>query len=340
MSGAPAAPPLPTRALALYVCLLVAGGTVSYLLNGPAGSAVETPRVVLIRPQTSAFRIAAALKDAGVIRSRMAFLVVAVARGTHRRLLPGEYEFDRHLPLLEIVRRLEQGRGLVHQVTIPEGFAAQQIAELLADNGLVDRDRFLRLLKDRGTLEQHWMEGDSLEGYLFPDTYRMVKGQSEEVMIQRMVRRFREVVGPEERARAQELQMSLQDVVTLASLIEREAREPEERPLISGVFHNRLRKGMPLQSDPTVMYALSRFSGRLTKANLQAPSPYNTYLNHGLPPGPIANPGRASIMAALYPAPSPYLYFVSKNDGTHAFSRTLREHNALVRRYQIGGRGG
>jgi UPF0755 protein len=133
--------------------------------------------------------------------------------------------------------------------------------------------------------------------------------------------------------------MSVPEVVTLASLIEREAHVPEERPLISAVFHNRLRRGMPLQSDPTVMYGLSRFRGRLTKANLQSPSPYNTYLRQGLPPGPIANPGRASIVAALYPVSSRYLYFVSKNDGTHAFSTNLREHDTRVRRYQMGGGG-
>jgi UPF0755 protein len=227
----------------------------------------------------------------------------------------------------------------VHQVTIPEGLAGQQIAELLADRGLVDRDRFVSLLRDRETLGRFGLEGESLEGYLFPDTYRVVKGLNEEAIAQRMVRRFQEMFGPEEQARARELQMTVPEVVTLASLIEREAHVPEERPLISSVFHNRLRRGMPLQSDPTVMYALSRFSGRLTKANLQAPSPYNTYLRQGLPPGPIANPGRASIMAALYPASSRYLYFVSKNDGTHAFSTTLREHDARVRRYQIGGGG-
>jgi len=241
---------------------------------------------------------------------------------------------------MEVVRRLEQGRGLVHQVTIPEGLAARQIAQLLAERGLVDQDRFLSLLRDRALLEGHGVEGDSLEGYLFPDTYRLVKGQAEDTIIQRMVRRFHEVFGPDEQARGARLGMSVRDVVTMASLIEREAKVPRERPLISAVFHNRLRVRMPLQSDPTVLYALSRFSGRLTKANLQAPSPYNTYVNHGLPPGPIANPGRASITAALYPAATRYLYFVSKNDGTHAFSKTLREHEVLVRRYQVGGGGG
>jgi UPF0755 protein len=291
---------------------------------------------VLIKPQTGAFDIANALKEAHVIRSRLAFLSVAVARGTQRRLLAGEYEFAPGLGLLEVVRRLEQGKGFVHQVTIPEGFAARQIAELLQEKGLVDPDRFMGLLRDRRLLQQNGVDGQSLEGYLFPDTYRLVKGLSEEAIIGLMAQRFAEVFGPGERARASELKMSIADVVTLASLIEREARADEERPLISAVFHNRLRLGMPLQSDPTVLYSLSRVGGKLTKANLRAPSPYNTYLHPGLPPGPIASPGRASVMAALYPASSRYLYFVSRNDGTHAFSNTLREHDAMVRRYQIG----
>lgn len=339
MSATTTGPPLPTRALAIYLCLLLGGGFFWYILSGPAGSAGEAQRIVLIRPQTSSLQIASALQGAGIIRSRIAFLAVAVGRGSHRRLRAGEYELDARLPLFEIVRRLEQGRGRVHEVTIPEGWTAQQIAERLADEELVGRDRFLGLIKDQRTLRQFGVEGDSLEGHLFPDTYRLVKGLSERAIIQRMVRRFQEVFGPDEQARARELRMSLQEVVILASLIEREARAPQERPLISAVFHNRLQRGMPLQSDPTVMYGLSLVSGRLTKAQLQAPSPFNTYLNHGLPPGPIANPGRASILAALYPASSRYLYFVSRNDGTHAFSRTLEEHEVMVRRYQIG-RGG
>lgn len=335
MSSRPVAPPLPVAALALYIGLLVGGGSLWYVLSGPVGSKDQAVRIVWIRPQTGALTISRALKEAGVIRSRLAFLAVAVGRGTHRHLLAGEYEFGPGLSLLEIFRRLEQGRGLVHEVTIPEGYAAQQIAQLLADSELIDRGRFMRLLRDRQILHQYGLEGESLEGYLFPDTYRLVKGMSEEAIIHRMVRRFQEVLGPGERARAGGLEMSIPEVVTMASLIEREARIPEERPLISAVFHNRLRRGMPLQSDPTVLYGLSRFNGRLTKANLQTPSPYNTYLNQGLPPGPIANPGRASIMAALFPAPSRYLYFVSKNDGTHAFSKTLREHDTMVKRYQI-----
>lgn len=323
------------RALVLCLCLLAGSGLAWYVLTGPAPSMNEVARSVVIRPQTGAFDIAHALKEAHVIRSRVAFLAVAVARGTQRRLLAGEYEFAPGLSLLEVVRRIEQGKGMVNQVTIPEGFAARQIAELLHEKGLVDQTRFMTLLQDRRLLQQYGIAGPSLEGYLFPDTYRLVEGLREETIIGLMAQRFAEVFGPKERARAMAMKMSVTEVVTLASLIEREAQADEERPLISSVFHNRLRVGMPLQSDPTVLYSLARFNGKITKANLRAPSPYNTYLHRGLPPGPIANPGRASMTAALYPASSGYLYFVSKNDGTHVFSNTLREHEAMVRRYQI-----
>ncbi|MDE2058930.1 MAG: endolytic transglycosylase MltG [candidate division NC10 bacterium] len=335
MSATLPLPSLSRRALALAFCLVVGGGLAWYALSGPVPSANEAARAVVIRPQTGAFDIARALKDAHVIRSRFAFLVVAVARGTQRHLLAGEYEFAPGIGLLEVIRRIEQGKGFVNRVTIPEGFAARQIAELLQEKGLVDQKRFMALLQERRLLQQYGVDGQSLEGYLFPDTYRLVKGLSEEAIIGLMTQRFAEVFGSAERARARELKMSVAEVVTIASLIEREARADVERPLISAVFHNRLRLGMPLQSDPTVLYSLSRFSGKLTKANLQAPSPYNTYLHRGLPPGPIASPGRASVMAALYPASSQYLYFVSKNDGTHVFSTSLREHSAMVRRYQI-----
>jgi UPF0755 protein len=327
---------LSQRALTLACCVLVGGGVAWYVLSGPAPSMNEAARAVVIKPRTGAFDIANALKEAHIIRSRVVFLVVAVARGTQRRLLAGEYEFAPGLGLLEVIRRIEQGKGFVHQVTIPEGFAARQIAELLHERGLVDQNRFMNLLQDRRLLQQYGVDGQSLEGYLFPDTYRLVKGLREEAIIELMAQRFTKVFGSAEQVRARELKMSVADIVTIASLIEREAMADEERPLVSAVFHNRLRLGMPLQSDPTVLYGLSRFSGKLTKANLRTPSPYNTYLHRGLPPGPIASPGRASVMAALYPASSEYLYFVSKNDGTHVFSNTLREHNAMVRRYQIG----
>ncbi len=335
MSATASTPWRSQRTLALAFCLLMGGGLAWYVLSGPVPSTDEAARAVVIRPQTGAFDIANALKEAHVIRSRAAFLVVAAARGTQRRLLAGEYEFAPGLSLLEVVRRIEQGKGLVHQVTIPEGYAAGQIAELLHEKGLVDQKRFMALLQDRRLLQRYGVDGPSLEGYLFPDTYRLVRGLDEEAIIRLMAQRFAEVFGPVERARAMALKMSVAEIVTLASLIEREAKADEERPLISAVFYNRLRLGMPLQSDPTVLYGLSRFNGKLTRANLRVPSPYNTYLHRGLPPGPIASPGRASVMAALYPASSRYLYFVSRNDGTHVFSNTLREHDAMVRRYQI-----
>ena len=232
MSATLSSPPLPQRALAICLGLLVGGGVLWYVLGGPVPSTSEVTRAVVIRPQTGAFDIARTLKEAHVIRSRAAFLAVAVARGTQRRLLAGEYEFAAGLNLLEVVRRLEQGKGFVHQVMIPEGFAARQIAEALQEKGLVDQDRFMGLLRDRRVLAQYRVDSESLEGYLFPDTYRLVKGLSEEAIIGRMVQRFAEVFGPAERARAMELKMSVTEVVTIASLIEREAMADEERPRI------------------------------------------------------------------------------------------------------------
>lgn len=183
MNGTNALPSLPQRALAIAFCLLIGGGLGWYVLNGPAPSANEAVRAVVIRPQTRAFDIARTLKEARVIRSRAAFLIVAVARGTQRRLLAGEYEFAPGLSLLEVIRRIEQGKGLVNPVTIPEGYAARQIAELLEEKELIDQKRFMALLQDRRLLQQYGVEGPSLEGYLFPDTYRLVRGLSEEAII-------------------------------------------------------------------------------------------------------------------------------------------------------------
>ncbi|MFN3476961.1 MAG: endolytic transglycosylase MltG [Candidatus Methylomirabilales bacterium] len=289
--------------------------------------------IVYIEPGTGAWRIAEVLQEAGVVRSRLLFLFVAFARGSHGRLRPGEYEFHPRMSLLEVLRKLERGEVLIHQVTIPEGFTVKEIGRLLAAEGLVDEGRFLATASDRALVGKYGLEGDSFEGYLFPDTYHLTKGMTEEAIIQVMLTRFRQVFGPAEEERAKALRMTLREVITLASLIEKEAHVSEERALISAVFHNRLKLQMPLQSDPTVIYALPEFSGRLRRADLATPSPYNTYLHQGLPPGPIGNPGLASIQAVLEPAQTDYLYFMARGDGTHAFARTLEEHIENVRKY-------
>ena len=239
------------------------------------------------------------------------------------------------MSLLEVLRRLESGRVVTHQVTIPEGFTALDIAQLLASERLADPVRFMALVGDPALATRLGLPGPTLEGYLFPDTYRLSRGMGEEEILQIMAARFRQVVPADIEARAERLQLDIRGVITLASLIEKEAKQDRERPIIAGVFLNRLRLSMPLQSDPTAVYGAPDPRRRVTPLDLQRKTPYNTYQNPGLPPGPIANPGLSSILAVLSPARVSYLYFVAKNDGTHFFSRTLDEHTHAVRLYQV-----
>jgi UPF0755 protein len=324
----------------LLAFVLTAVGIRTYLQSTPpaSGLAPAAPTVVYIKPNTGVQDIALLLQDAGVVRSTWTFLALAYLQGSLKRLQSGEYEFHPGMTLLEILRKLETGRVVTHQVTIPEGFTAEDIAKLLTGERLADRDRFLALVQDPMTAARLDVPAARLEGYLFPDTYRLTRGMAEEEILRIMVGRFRQAVSPDFRARAARLRMDPHEIVTLASLIEKEARLDAERPVISAVFHNRLRQRMPLQSDPTAVYMVPRGPGRITASDLQRRSPYNTYLVQGLPPGPIANPGLASLQAALNPAPVNYLYFVAKNDGSHFFSRTLEQHQQAVRLYQGGGR--
>lgn len=321
----------------LLFLLPTALGIWTYLAleEGPIGPrAEEQARIVFIPPGTGVREIAMALERAGVIRSRWPFLALAYLQGSLRRLHAGEYEFRASISLGEILRLLESGKVVTHQVTIPEGFTAGEIGRLLSLEGLGDEGRFVAVVRDPAFAGALGLGADSLEGYLFPDTYRLAKGMTEEEVARIMVSRFRQVVGPEIQARARQMGWDLHGVVILASLIEKEAKTEAERRLVSSVFHNRLRRGMPLQSDPTAVYGRPRPNRRITRADLQVQSPYNTYLRQGLPPGPIASPGLAAVQAAVNPAQANYLYFVSKNDGTHFFSRTLEEHARAVRKYQ------
>jgi UPF0755 protein len=332
---------LPARLRGLSAVLLAlaltAVGVRTYLqsdVTGLIGTGTGPSRIVYIKPKTSVQDIAQTLRDAGVIHSRWAFLALAYIQGSLTRLHAGEYEFPRGTSLLEILQKLEAGKVVTHQVTIPEGFTAQDIARLLAGERLVDVDRFMALVKDAKFAEGVAVPADSLEGYLFPDTYRLTRGMGEEEILHIMLARFRQALPKDTEERAQELGLDMHSVLTLASMIEKEARLDSERPLVAAVFYNRLRRNMPLQSDPTAVYGSVDPPHRITPLDLRRQSPYNTYLNAGLPPGPIANPGLASIMAALHPAHVPYLYFVAKNDGSHFFSRTLEEHAQAVRKYQ------
>lgn len=320
----------------LLALALTAVGVRTYLQSdvaGLSGTVTGPPTVVYIKPKTGVQEIAQTLRDAGVIQSRWTFLALAYMQGSLTRLQAGEYEFSRGISILEILRKLEAGRVVTHLVTIPEGFTAQDIARLLAGEHLADTDRFMALVKDAKFAESLGVPAPSLEGYLFPDTYRLTRGMGEEEILRLMVAHFRQTAPKDIEEQAQRLGLDAHSVVTLASLIEKEAKLNSERPVVAGVFYNRLRRNMPLQSDPTAVYGASP-RHKITRRDLHRRSPYNTYLKAGLPPGPIANPGLASLKAALNPARTSFLYFVAKNDGSHFFSRTLEQHVQAVRKYQ------
>ena len=237
----------------------------------------------------------------------------------------------------DLLDRLVKGRVMLHSVTIPEGLTAREVLPLVSPLLGDGEARFEAAVRDTRLVAAFDDRAQDLEGYLFPETYSFPGGVAAEEVVAAMVVEFTKVFGEASRTRARELHLTVRQAVTLASLIEKETAIPEERRLVSAVFHNRLRIGMKLDCDPTVIYALKlkgTYGGRLTKKDLALSSPYNTYVSGGLPPGPICNPGRDALEAALEPAPEPYLYFVSKNDGTHFFSRTFAEHSAAVRRYQ------
>jgi UPF0755 protein len=226
------------------------------------------------------------------------------------------------------------GQGLRALVTIPEGLTFRQIVSLLTEKGLGSADSFLCLNSDPAFLEKWGLPWQGIEGYLFPDTYYFSRFASAEEILGQMIGHFYKVFKSDLYRQAETLNFSVHEVVTLASLIEKETGTALERPLVSAVFHNRLKKGIPLQCDPTVIYGIADFDGNLTRDHLRTLTPYNTYVIQGLPPGPIANPGLKSLQAALRPANEDYLYFVGKGDGSHLFSSDLATHNRAVQQYQ------
>jgi UPF0755 protein len=324
-------------------CLLVAIvalGVAAYQAvrwaEGPVIPAQEhPPSKVVVIPDGSTFQyVAALLEREGLIKNRAVFVLIGKSQSADRKVQAGEYELNPGMTPAEILSKLLNGEVLLHPLTIPEGLTITQIADVVPQLGLTDRMEFLRLAKDREFVASLGIKAETLEGYLYPDTYKFPRPIEAREVLMAMVEQLRQVVGPDLLARMQELKMTMHEVLTLASIIEKETGSGGERPEISAVFHNRLKKHIPLQSDPTVIYGLPAFDGNLHKKDLSSPSPYNTYRVQGLPPGPIANPGIEAIRAALYPSDSRSLYFVSRNDGTHQFSATLIEHNKAVEKYQ------
>ncbi len=290
----------------------------------PHGAAVR-----VIVPKGSSFAAASdSLAHAGIVRYPLLFRILARVKGDDRNIKPGTYLLKRGTPWSDILSALNGGRGLVNTVTIPEGFSLQQIMPLLAVTLRVPLDSVKAAVRDTAQLARLDIPTRTLEGYLFPDTYAFPEGTTARQAVSEMVKRFEREWKPEWNSRLTALALNRNDIVTLASIIEKEAKRPEERPVISAVYHNRLRHGMLLQADPTIQFALGRHTPRILYKDLQVESPYNTYKHAGLPPGPIASPGGPSLVAAIYPANVSYLYFVADSDGHHEFRTTLAQHDS------------
>jgi UPF0755 protein len=303
-----------------------------FLLVPPSHTSTET--VVEVPEGASLKTVAQQLADAGVITHPTYFVLLGRALGAERTIQAGDYAMRPTMRPMEVLNRLTSGMVVQTGVTIPEGLTIREIAAQLEMEGIMEAQAFLSAAADPAIRAEAAIEAPSLEGYLYPSTYYVTRRTTPAELVRRMVRQFQESTRDLDWSRAAGRKLSRHQIVTMASIIEKETSRDDERPLVAAVFSNRLARRIPLQSDPTVIYALPGFSGNLHHRDLNVKSPYNTYRVTGLPPGPIANPGQASLEAALHPAEANYLYFVSKNDGSHYFSSTLAEHQKAVARYQ------
>jgi UPF0755 protein len=311
----------------------------------PAIATDGAPVIVTVKQGESPQSIGAELERVGVIRSKRLFEIMVGLRGVQNRLEAGDYEFDPGTPVVEVVERIATGKTASRDVVIPEGRRIEEVGEILEQAGIVTKDAFLAaLVKSEYTepfLQQ--VSASSLEGFVFPARYEFRRGASASEVVDTLLLGFQTNIADKVQLEGQEL--TLEQVVTLASIVEREAQTPSERPIIASVFLNRLKAGIPLQADPTVQYAVANgdeasvqaytyWKKELTVDDLKLDSPYNTYVYAGLPPGPIANPGLASIQAVVRPAATDYLFFVAEGDGSHLFAETLEEHLRNVERYR------
>ncbi len=313
----------------VVVLLVLAGALLAYGLLLPAGPTQQ--KLVQLKPGSSARHIAAALANAGIIRSQYAFLAWHYLHG-RKPLKAGEYAFDHRATTREVYDRIAHGDIYFQTLVVPEGYNMFDVATAIEEAQLGKRDDFLKVARtDTNLIKDLDPQAPSLEGYLFPDTYHFTRTQSLHDMAAAMVRRFRQA------AKDVGLNQNFHAVVTMASIVEKETGAPEERPEVASVFYNRLQKHMVLATDPSVIYAAllnNRYNGVIHQSDLHFESPYNTYRTAGLPQGPISNPGKASLLAAMHPAQTDYLFFVSDNQGHHRFARTDSEHIANVQAYR------
>lgn len=306
-----------------------------FLLNYSISSIDKKNINVLVDiPTGSSFlEVTEKLNQAGLVKNRIFFYSLAMIKKARRRICAGEYEINTVLTPSMMIDKLIRGEVKEHKILIPEDFSMQEIVARLDNEKLINKEIFFELARDKDFLKSLNIKAESIEGYLFPDTYYFNRSMNTRQIMKKMVDRFWEKVTPEMIKKAQELGFNTQQFVTFASIIGKESGDDAEKPFIAAVFRNRLKKKMRLQSDPTAVYDMDSFNGKVLRSHLRRNSPYNTYVIRGLPPGPIANPGLTSLQAALNPAPVKYLYFVSKKDGSHFFSDSLKEHNKAIYRY-------
>lgn len=307
-------------------------------LDTPYRGFTGAEQFVEIPPGSSTQAIGRTLAAAGVVSDELTFRIAVMTSHQGARLQAGEYRFAEALTPRAVIERLARGDVFVRRITFPEGLTVAEMAALFAQKGFGTAADFRHAAANAAPIRDLDPEAPDLEGYLFPETYTLPRSATAEVLVARMVQRFRAVADEAFRARAAGQGLTLRQAVSLAALVEKETADPAERPLVAAVYRNRLRIGMPMQADPTLIYALvraGRYDGNIHKADLQFDSRYNTYRYPGLPPGPIAAPGRASLEAAVAPADVAHLYFVSRNDGTHVFAATLPEHNRNVQQFQV-----
>ena len=308
-----------------------------FYYQGSRRASEHTKTVIFeVQPGMTLKQVALELSSQGLIISPSAFQGIAYIQDKEQQIMVGEYSLSPSMLPAEIIHRLTSGKTILYPLTIPEGYRITEIASLLHTQGLANPEVFILQTKDKDLIRSLDIPTDSLEGYLFPETYHLSKFTTENKIVRTMVSTFKEqVLKPQLLKNVKESPLSWHEIITLASLIEKETGLDSERKIISSVFHNRLKKNMRLQTDPTVIYAIEKFDGNIRKRDLKIDSPYNTYKYKGLPPGPISSPGIKSIVAAISPIKSNHLYFVSRKDGSHHFSSTLAEHNRAVKKYQL-----
>ena len=322
----------------VFGALTVSGfaGYVFHIYNSPIKSNSPESSSIILIPRGSTFDyVTSIIRENGLLPYPRLYRYLAKRLKVHTRIQAGEFEISHSWNTYQLLQYLVSGKSIMHKVTIPEGENFSQIVERLNRVGIADKEALMSLENDPELLNKLRIPGlKTLEGFLYPETYYFSRAETERQILSAMIDQYRRVFNSDFQKRAKEIGMSEYNVLTLASIVEKETGTDSDRPLIASVFHNRLKRKMRLDSDPTVIYGIKNFDGNLTRMHLRKTTPYNTYRRYGLPPTPISNPGRASLHSVLYPAEKKYLYFVARGDGSSEFSRTLSEHNKAVWKYQ------